>query len=77
MITLKLEYQSKGYTILFVNSTFPRTVTYRDAAHFDYNPGFVTTATHPAFPKVLDAEGFQGRIKEFVLWDFRLTNQRP
>jgi hypothetical protein len=77
-LTLKLEYQAKGgYATLFINSTFPKTLVYRDAALFDGRSGFVTTRTHPAFPNVLDAEAFPGRIKECVLWDLRLTNERP
>jgi hypothetical protein len=75
MIRLEL-MQDRGKSILFITSSFPRTLQYRGAALFRGRPTFVTTNSYPVYSGVVDAEGFPGDIQEFVLWDIRLTNIR-
>ena len=75
-LTLKLIRSPRGLSDLFITSTFPKTLRFRCAAHFAGRPGFLTTKTHPVYPKIMDAEGFFASVEEFVLFDFHVTDER-
>ena len=72
-VTLQLTDEIRGMSTLLITSTFPRMLQYHGAAHFSGQRTSQTAVAYPVHPNAPDAEGFQGSIDEFVLWDLHLT----
>jgi hypothetical protein len=67
----------KGVVMLDVKSVYPRIVRYRIGVRARGSRDFHETKTLPLNPNLPVLEGWKGPFEELVLFDFRLTDEKP
>jgi hypothetical protein len=69
--------EHKGMKVLAIQSTFPKMVRYHAAARGEGRRDWHrVNRMFGLLPNVLNTEGFQDPLAEFVLYDFTLTNEK-
>ena|SRR5438128_10303843 len=69
--------EHKGMKVLAIQSIFPKMVRYHAAARGEGRRDWHrVNRMYGLLPNVLNTEGFQDPIEEFVLYDFTLTNEK-
>lgn len=69
--------EHKGLLVLVVGSSYPRVVRYRAAARGKGRRDFYETNMLPLNPNIPVYEGWSDPLEEIILFDFKLTNEKP
>jgi hypothetical protein len=79
VVTLKFfaDDQTRGLIILQIENSYPRIVRYRAAVRLKGSRDFHETNTLPLNPNVPVLEGWKGPFEEVVVFDLRLTDEKP
>ena len=79
VVTLEFfaDKKTKDLLVFVIGSSYPRIVRYRAAARAKHRREFYETNMLPLNPNVPVYEGWSDPFEELILFDFKLTNEKP
>lgn len=69
--------RNESLVLLTVVNHFPKTLRYRAAVRLKGRKGYKETSILPAYTGLMNCESWGDPVEEILLFDFKLTNEKP